>query len=69
VHLRDPANAVDLVRCGEPGYEFADARPMVERHGRVVVDRARTLLRQRFEDDLLRSELAAHVGCSQMQSR
>jgi RNA polymerase sigma-B factor len=62
----DSASAVDLI--GGPDQEFArvEAGVTLERLTSVLDDRAREILRLRFNEDLLQSEIAEIVGCSQM---
>jgi RNA polymerase sigma-B factor len=62
----DSASAGDLI--GGPDDEFArvEAGVTLERLTSVLDDRAREILRLRFHDDLLQSEIAEIVGCSQM---
>jgi RNA polymerase sigma-B factor len=38
----------------------------IERLSTILDDRAREILRLRFKEDLLQSEIADRVGCSQM---
>jgi RNA polymerase sigma-B factor len=62
----DSASAGDLI--GGPDEEFArvEAGVTLERLTSVLDDRAREILRLRFSEDLLQSEIAEIVGCSQM---
>jgi RNA polymerase sigma-B factor len=62
----DSASAGDLI--GGPDYEFArvEAGVTLERLTSVLDERAREILRLRFHEDLLQSEIAEVVGCSQM---
>lgn len=46
--------------------ERAEDRVTLERLTRVLDDRAREIVRLRFEEDMLQSEIAARVGWSQM---
>jgi RNA polymerase sigma-B factor len=58
--------AVDALSQVDPGYARADLRATIERLIAVLDDRARAVLHLRFDRDLLQSEIAAAVGCSQM---
>jgi RNA polymerase sigma-B factor len=62
----DSASAGDLI--GSPDDEFArvEAGVTLERLTSVLDERAREILRLRFNEDLLQSEIAEIVGCSQM---
>jgi len=62
----DSASAGDLI--GGPDDEFArvEAGVTLERLTSVLDERAREILRLRFNEDLLQSEIAEIVGCSQM---
>jgi RNA polymerase sigma-B factor len=62
----DSASAGDLI--GGPDDEFArvEAGVTLERLTSVLDERAREILRLRFNEDLLQSEIADIVGCSQM---
>ena len=62
----DSASAGDLI--GGPDDEFArvEAGVTLERLTSVLDERAREILRLRFHEDLLQSEIAEIVGCSQM---
>jgi RNA polymerase sigma-B factor len=62
----DLATPGDSIGRNDPGYERAEARATVERLTSLLDDRAREVLRLRFEEDLLQSEIAERVGCSQM---
>jgi RNA polymerase sigma-B factor len=58
--------AVDALSQLDPGYACVDARATIERLVAVLDDRARTVLCLRFDHDLLQSQIAAAMGCSQM---
>jgi RNA polymerase sigma-B factor len=68
VHVEwdESATAGDLIGRDDGGYLRAEARATIERLIPLLDDRAREVLRLRFEDDLLQSEIAARIGCSQM---
>jgi RNA polymerase sigma-B factor len=51
----------------ERGYAEAEARATIERLIPVLDERARFVLRLRFDDDLTQAEIAARIGVSQMQ--
>jgi RNA polymerase sigma-B factor len=62
----DSASAGDLIGDADPGYERVEAGATLEQLMSILDDRAREILRLRFGEDLLQSEIAARVGCSQM---
>ena len=43
-----------------------EASATLEQLTSILDERAREILRLRFEEDMLQSEIAARVGCSQM---
>jgi RNA polymerase sigma-B factor len=62
----DSASAGDLIGDADPGYEQVESGATIEQLTAILDDRAREILRLRFGEDLLQSEIAARVGCSQM---
>ena len=62
----DSASAGDLLGDSDPGYERVEAGATIAQLTAILDDRAREILRLRFEEDLLQSEIAERVGCSQM---
>lgn len=60
------ASAGDLIGRSDPEYDRVEAGVTIEHLAAILDDRAREILRLRFEEDLLQSEIAARVGCSQM---
>ena len=62
----DSASAGDLIGDHDPGYARVEAVATIAQMTAILDDRAREILRLRFEEDMLQSEIAAHVGCSQM---
>jgi RNA polymerase sigma-B factor len=62
----DSASAGDLIGSADPEYERVEAGATLEQLTAILDDRAREILRLRFEEDMLQSEIAARVGCSQM---
>ncbi len=62
----DSASAGDLMGSDDPGYDRVEAGITIERMTGILDDRAREILRLRFQEDLLQSEIAERVGCSQM---
>jgi RNA polymerase sigma-B factor len=62
----DSASAGELIGSEDPEYDRVDAGVTFERLSGVLDDRAREILRLRFAEDLLQSEIAERVGCSQM---
>ena len=62
----DSATAGELVGSRDPGYDQVDAGVTIELMSGVLDAREREILRLRFHDDLLQSEIAERMGCSQM---
>ena len=62
----DSASAGDLIGTRDPEFERVEAGVMLERMTGILDERAQEILRLRFQDDLLQSEIAEQVGCSQM---
>ena len=56
----------DLIGTDEDGYARAEDRATLQRLAAILDDRAREVLRLRFEDDLPQSEIAARLGVSQV---
>ena len=62
----DSASAGDLIGRHDAEYDRVEAGVTLERLTGILDDRAREILRLRFAEDLLQSEIAERVGCSQM---
>ena len=62
----DAATTGDLIGHLDPEYERVEAGVTVERLTGILDERAQEILRLRFQEDLLQSEIAERVGCSQM---
>jgi RNA polymerase sigma-B factor len=62
----DSASAGDMLGRPDAEYERVEAGITIERLTGVLDERAREILRLRFQEDLLQSEIAERVGCSQM---
>jgi RNA polymerase sigma-B factor len=60
------ASAGDLLGSDDPEFDRVEAGVTIERMTGILDDRAREILRLRFQEDLLQSEIAERVGCSQM---
>jgi RNA polymerase sigma-B factor len=60
----DLATPGDSIGRNDPGYERAEARATVERLTPLLDDHAREVLRLRFEEDPLQSDIAERIGCS-----
>ena len=60
------ASAGDLLGSDDPEFDRVEAGVTLEKMTAILDDRAREILRLRFQDDLLQSEIAERVGCSQM---
>src|SRR3954468_2905511 len=65
---REPATIGDVIGLDDAEYERAEARTTVERLTSILDPRARDVLRMRLQHDLRQWEIAAAIGCSQMQS-
>jgi len=59
-------SAGELIGIAEPGYARVESGVMFDALAEVLDDRSREILRLRFHEDLLQSEIAEVVGCSQM---
>jgi RNA polymerase sigma-B factor len=62
----DSASAGDLIGHDDPEFDRVEAGVTIERLTAVLDERAQEILRLRFKEDLLQSEIAERVGCSQM---
>jgi RNA polymerase sigma-B factor len=62
----DSASAGDLIGHDDVEFDRVEAGITIERMTGILDDRAKEILRLRFRDDLLQSEIAERVGCSQM---
>jgi RNA polymerase sigma-B factor len=62
----DSATTGDLIGTEDAEFDRVEAGVTIERLSGILDERAREILRLRFEDDLLQSEIAERVGCSQM---
>jgi RNA polymerase sigma-B factor len=62
----DAASAGDMIGSPDPEFARVEAGITIERMTGILDDRAREILRLRFGEDLLQSEIAERVGCSQM---
>jgi RNA polymerase sigma-B factor len=60
------ASAGDLIGVEDVEFDRVEAGITIERMTGILDERAREILRLRFQDDLLQSEIAERVGCSQM---
>jgi RNA polymerase sigma-B factor len=60
------ASAGDLIGADDPEYARVEAVVTIERLTGILDERAQEILRLRFQEDLLQSEIAERVGCSQM---
>ena len=60
------ATAGEVVGHDDAGYEQAEARATIASLTSVLTERDRKIVRLRYEQDLVQSEIAQHVGCSQM---
>jgi RNA polymerase sigma-B factor len=62
----DSASAGDLLGADDVEFDRVEAGITIERMTGILDERAREILRLRFQEDLLQSEIAERVGCSQM---
>jgi RNA polymerase sigma-B factor len=62
----DSASAGELIGDMDPGFDRVEAGATIEQLTSILDERAREILRLRFSEDLLQSEIAERVGCSQM---
>src|ERR671914_2010598 len=62
----DSATAGDLIGRDDPEFERVEAGVTIEHLTGILDERAQEILRLRFQEDLLQSEIAERVGCSQM---
>jgi len=62
----DSASAGDLLGGDDAEYARVEAGITLEKLTGILDERAREILRLRFGEDLLQSEIAERVGCSQM---
>ena len=60
------ASAGDLIGAEDAEFERVEAGVTIDMLTGVLDDRAREILRLRFQEDMLQSEIAERVGCSQM---
>jgi len=63
---QDSVSAGDLIGDVDAEYDRVEAGVTIEHLAGILDDRAREILRLRFKEDLLQSEIAERVGCSQM---
>jgi RNA polymerase sigma-B factor len=63
----DPATIGDVIGLDDAEYERAEARTTIDRLTSILDPRARDVLCMRFQHDLRQWEIAAAIGCSQMQ--
>jgi RNA polymerase sigma-B factor len=62
----DSASAGELMGREDPEYDRVEAQATIELLTSILDPRAREILELRFHEDLLQSEIAERVGCSQM---
>jgi RNA polymerase sigma-B factor len=62
----DSASAGELIGSDDPEFDRVEAGVTIERLTGILDERAQEILRLRFQEDLLQSEIAERVGCSQM---
>jgi len=62
----DSASAGELIGRLDPEFDRVEAGVTIEHLTAILDERSREILRLRFRHDLLQSEIAERVGCSQM---
>jgi RNA polymerase sigma-B factor len=67
IHGEDGDGSPEWIGAVDAGYALIENRLTVERVLPDLDDRERELLRLRFVEELPQSEIAARIGCSQMQ--
>ena len=60
------ASAGDMIGAEDVEFDRVEAGITIEKMTGILDERAREILRLRFQEDLLQSEIAERVGCSQM---
>ncbi len=63
----DAAPAADRIGAEDGGYELVEGRLTIEQELPHLDDRERRVIKLRFADDMTQSQIAAEIGCSQMQ--
>ena len=63
----DAAPASDRIGAEDGGYELVEGRLTIEQELPHLDDRERRVIKLRFADDMTQSQIAAEIGCSQMQ--
>ena len=63
----EPATIGDVIGLDDAEYERVEAMTTIERLTSILDPGARDVLRMRFQHDLRQWEIAAAIGCSQMQ--
>ena len=63
----DSAPVADLIGAEDQGFELVEGKLAIEQELPVLDDRERRVIGLRFGDDMTQSQIAAEIGCSQMQ--
>jgi RNA polymerase sigma-B factor len=63
----DSAPVADLIGAEDQGFELVEGRLAIEQEMPVLDDRERRVIALRFGGDMTQSQIAAEIGCSQMQ--
>jgi len=63
----DSAPAAERIGAEDAGYELIDGRVTIEQELPHLDERERRVIELRFADDMTQSQIAAEIGCSQMQ--
>ena len=67
VEDEDSAPAAERIGTEDAGFELVDGRLTIEQELPHLDERERRVIKLRFADDMTQSQIAAEVGCSQMQ--
>ncbi len=63
----DSAPAAERIGTEDEGYELIEGRLTIEQELPHLDERERRVIELRFADDMTQSQIAAEIGCSQMQ--
>jgi len=63
----DSAPAAERIGTEDESYELVEGRLTIEQEMPHLDERERRVIKLRFADDLTQSQIAAEIGCSQMQ--
>jgi RNA polymerase sigma-B factor len=63
----DAAPAAERIGTEDEGYDLVEGRITIEQELPHLDERERRVIKLRFADDMTQTEIAAEIGCSQMQ--